>query len=413
MLLLTRAAKSCAAKYRTYSTKVNLNEVVIVSATRTPIGSFLGSLSSLSASRLGSAAIQAAIERAGISKDTINEVYMGNVCPAGLGQAPARQATIFAGLPKSTICTTVNKVCASGMKTVMLASQSLQCGHQEVIIAGGMESMSNVPYYMKRGVTPYGGVTLEDGIVFDGLTDVYNKFHMGNCAENTAKTYKISREQQDEFALSSYRRSAAAWDSRAFQDEIVPVNVPQKKGKPDLVVSEDEEYRKVNFEKFSALKPAFQRENGTVTAGNASTLNDGAAALILTTAGAAQKLNLKPLARVVGFQDAETDPIDFPIAPALAIPPLLQKTNVKKEDVALWEINEAFSVVVLANQKILDLDPTKVNVHGGGVSLGHPIGMSGARIVVHLVHALKPGQKGVAAICNGGGGASSIMIEKL
>ncbi|XP_015112092.1 acetyl-CoA acetyltransferase, mitochondrial isoform X2 [Diachasma alloeum] len=413
MQLISKAAKTCLGRCRSYSTRANLNEVVIVSATRTPIGSFLGSLSSLSATKLGAVAIQGAIERAGIAKDKINEVYMGNVCQAGLGQAPARQSTIFAGLPKSTICTTINKVCASGMKSVMLASQSLQCGHQEVIVAGGMESMSNVPYYMRRGVTPYGGINLEDGIVVDGLTDVYNKFHMGNCAENTAKKHQITREQQDEFALSSYKRSAAAWENKAFQDEIVPVSVPLKKGKPDLVVSEDEEYKRVNFDKFSGLKTVFQKENGTVTAGNASTLNDGAAALILTTAEVAQRMNLKPLARVVGFQDAETDPIDFPIAPALAIPSLLQKTQVNKDDVALWEINEAFSVVVVANQKILNLDPSKVNVHGGAVSLGHPIGMSGARIVVHLVHALKPGQKGVASICNGGGGASSIMIEKL
>ncbi|XP_063990940.1 acetyl-CoA acetyltransferase, mitochondrial isoform X2 [Diachasmimorpha longicaudata] len=410
MQLISRTAKFLG---RAYSTGRQQNEVVIVSATRTPIGSFLGSLSSVSATKLGAVAIQGAIERAGIAKDNINEVYIGNVCQAGLGQAPARQATIFAGLPKSTICTTINKVCASGMKSIMLASQSLRCGDQNVIIAGGMESMSNVPYYMRRGVTPYGGVNLEDGIVFDGLTDVYNKFHMGNCAENTAKKHQITRDEQDEFALSSYKRSAAAWESGAFQDEIIPVNVPQKKGKPDLVVSEDEEYKRVNFEKFKGLKTVFQKENGTVTAGNASTLNDGAAALILTTADVAQRMNLKPLARVVGFQDAETDPIDFPIAPALAIPTLLKKTQVNKNDVAMWEINEAFSVVVVANQKILDLDPNKVNIHGGAVSLGHPIGMSGARIVVHLVHALKPGQKGIAAICNGGGGASSIMIEKL
>lgn len=299
------------------------------------------------------------------------------------------------------------------MKSVMLAAQSLQCGAQDVILAGGMESMSNVPYYMKRGATPYGGVHLLDGIVFDGLTDVYNKFHMGNCAENTAKKLNISRQQQDEFAINSYKRSAEAYKNNAFGSEIVPVSVPQKKGKQPLIINEDEEYKKVDFDKFSKLATVFQRENGTVTAGNASTLNDGAAALILMTADAAQKLNCKPLARVVGFADGECDPIDFPIAPAIAVPKLLKQTGVDKNDVALWEINEAFSVVVLANQQIMDIDPQKVNVHGGAVSLGHPIGMSGARIVVHLVHALKPGQKGVASICNGGGGASSIMIEKL
>ncbi|XP_044008409.1 acetyl-CoA acetyltransferase, mitochondrial isoform X1 [Aphidius gifuensis] len=413
MLSAAKITKNFIRVCREYSTQLSLNDVVIVSATRTPIGSFQGSLSSLSATKLGAIAIQAAIERAGIDKQQIQEVYMGNVCQGGVGQAPARQATIFAGLPKSTICTTINKVCASGMKSVMLASQSLQCGHQDVILAGGMESMSNVPFYMKRGATPYGGVHLDDGIVMDGLTDVYNKFHMGNCAENTAKKYNITREQQDEFAIKSYKRSADAWKMNVFKDELVNVNVPQKRGKADVIITEDEEYKRVDFEKFKTLKTVFQKDNGTVTAGNASTLNDGAAAMILTTSKIAQKLNLKPLARIVGFQDAETDPIDFPIAPALAIPTLLKKTNVNKNDISMWEINEAFSVVVEANQKILDIDPAKVNIHGGAVSLGHPIGMSGARIIVHLVHALKSGEKGVASICNGGGGASSIMIEKL
>lgn len=377
------------------------------------MGSFLGSLSSLSAPQLGAVAMKAAIERAGIPKEEIKEVYMGNVCQGGVGQAPARQATIFSGLPKTTICTTINKVCASGMKSVMLAAQSLQLGHQDVILAGGMESMSNVPYYMKRGQTPYGGVALQDGIVFDGLTDVYNKFHMGNCGENTAKKLGITRQQQDEYAISSYKRSEAAYAANVFASELAPVSVPQKKGTPDKLFEADEEYKRVNFEKFGKLATVFQKDNGTVTAGNASTLNDGGAALILTTADAAKRLNAKPLARIVDYQDAETDPIDFPIAPAFAIPKLLEKTGVSKDDVAMWEINEAFSVVVLANQKMLELDPKKVNMHGGAVSLGHPIGMSGARIVVHLVHALKPGQKGVAAICNGGGGASSIMIERL
>ncbi|XP_015188540.1 PREDICTED: acetyl-CoA acetyltransferase, mitochondrial isoform X1 [Polistes dominula] len=398
---------------RSYSNKVKLNDVVIVSAVRTPVGSFFGSLSNLPATKLGAVAIQGAIERAGITKDQVKEVYMGNVCQAFLGQAPARQATLFADLPKSTICTTVNKVCASGMKSVMLAAQSLQCGHQEIILAGGMESMSNVPFYLKRGEISYGGVRLEDGIVYDGLTDVYNKFHMGNCAESTAKKFKITRQEQDEYAINSYKRSAAAYEKKVFKDELIPVNVPQKKGKPDVIFAEDEEYKRVNFDKFDKLNTVFLKENGTITAGNASTLNDGAAALILTTADVAQKLNLKPLARIVGFQDAATDPIDFPIAPALAIPTLLEKTGLNKNDIALWEINEAFSVVVVANQRLLDIDPSKVNVHGGAVSLGHPIGMSGARIIVHLAHALKSGEKGLASICNGGGGASSIVIEKL
>lgn len=330
-----------------------------------------------------------------------------------MGQAPARQATIFAGLPKSTICTTVNKVCSSGMKSIILATQGLQTGTHDVILAGGMESMSNVPFYLKRGETSYGGMQLVDGIVNDGLTDVYNKFHMGNCAENTAKKLDISRKEQDTYGISSYKRSAAAHEAKAFADEIVPVPVPQKRGAPPVMFSEDEEYKKVNFEKFDKLATVFQKENGTVTAGNASTLNDGAAALVLMTTDAAKRLNVKPLARVLGYADGECDPIDFPIAPTVAIPKLLEKTGVKKDEVALWEINEAFSVVAVANQKVLGLDPAKLNVHGGAVSLGHPIGMSGARLVVHLVHALKKGEKGVAAICNGGGGASSIMIEKL
>ncbi|XP_050584132.1 acetyl-CoA acetyltransferase, mitochondrial isoform X1 [Bombus affinis] len=413
MLLLKNINKIPLMTLRSYSSKVKLNDVVIVSATRTPMGSFLGGLSSLTAPKLGAITIKAAIERAGISKDEITEVYMGNVCQAALGQAPARQATLFAGLPKSTICTTVNKVCASGMKSIMLASQSLQCGHQEIVLAGGMESMSNVPFYLPRGEIKYGGTKLEDGIVFDGLTDVYNKFHMGNCAENTAKKLNITRDEQDRYAINSYKRSATAYANKIFQDELVPVPVPQKRGNPDIVFNEDEEYKKVNFDKFGKLNTVFQKENGTVTAGNASTLNDGAAALILTTTVVAQKMNLKPLARVIAFQDAATDPIDFPTAPSFGISKLLEKTGLNKNDIALWEINEAFSVVVIANQKLLDLDPNTVNIHGGAVSLGHPIGMSGARLVVHLVHALKAGEKGIASICNGGGGASSILIEKL
>lgn len=384
-----------------------------MSATRTPIGSFQGSLSALSATQLGGIAVDSAVKQAGIAKENVTEVIMGNVVSAGAGQAPARQACIFAGLPKSTICTTVNKVCASGMKSIMFASQSLMLGQSEVIVAGGMESMSNVPYYLRRGATPYGGVNLIDGIVFDGLTDVYNKFHMGNCAENTAKKMGITRKDQDDYAISSYKRSAAAWQSRLFDVEITPVNIPQKKGKPDIIITEDEEYKRVDFDKFGNLGTVFQRENGTVTAGNASTLNDGASAVVLMTEDVANALKVKPLARIVNFQDAETDPIDFPIAPAFAVPKLLENAGVKKDDVALWEINEAFSLVVVANMKKMELDPSKVNVHGGAVSLGHPIGMSGSRIVTHLVHNLKQGEYGCASICNGGGGASSILIQKL
>ncbi|KAI8791777.1 acetyl-CoA acetyltransferase mitochondrial [Biomphalaria glabrata] len=397
---------------RSYASKSGLKEVVIVSAVRTPIGSFLGSLSAVPATKLGSVAISAAVKKAGIAPDAVNEVYMGNVLQGRQGQAPSRQATLGAGLPISTPTTTINKVCASGMKAIMLASQSLMCGHQEVMVAGGMESMSNVPFYLKRGTLPYGGIKLEDGIVFDGLTDAYNQFHMGNCAENTAKKFNISRAAQDEFAVRSYSLSQKSAADGVFKSEIVEVEVPQKKGNP-IKVFDDEEYKKTDFSKFQTLKPVFQKENGTVTAANASTLNDGAAALVLMTSEAASKYGVKPLAKIVSFADAAIDPIDFPTAPAFAVPKVLQQAGLKVEDVALWEINEAFSVVVLANVDILKLDINKVNVHGGAVSIGHPIGMSGARITGHLVHTLKQGQFGCASICNGGGGASAILIQKL
>ncbi|KFO20708.1 Acetyl-CoA acetyltransferase, mitochondrial [Fukomys damarensis] len=452
-----------------------MQEVVIVSAARTPIGSFLGCLSSLAAPQLGSIAIQGAIEKAGIPKEEVKEAYMGNVLQGGEGQDPTRQAVLGAGLPISTPCTTVNKVCASGMKAIMMASQNLMCGHQDVMVAGGMESMSNVPYIMNRGATPYGGVKLEDLIVKDGLTDVYNKIHMGNCAENTAKKLNIPRDEQDTYAINSYTKSKAAWEAGKFGNEVIPVTVSVK-GKPDVVVKEDEEYKRVDFSKVPKLKTVFQKENGTVTAANASTLNDGAAAMVLMTTDAAKRLNVKPLARIAAFADAAVDPIDFPVAPAYAVPkvrkgtvtaanastlndgaaamvlmttdaakrlnvkPLariaafadaavdpidfpvapayavpkvLKDAGLKKEDIAMWEVNEAFSVVVLANIKMLEIDPQKVNINGGSVSLGHPIGMSGARIVVHLAHALKQGEYGLASICNGGGGASALLIQKL
>ncbi|XP_030379048.1 acetyl-CoA acetyltransferase, mitochondrial [Scaptodrosophila lebanonensis] len=408
--LLQATRTVCARATRGYSSK--FNDVVVVSAARTPIGSFQSQLAPLSATQLGATAIEAAIQRAGIGKGDVNEVIMGNVVSAGLGQAPARQAAIFAGLPTNVCCTTVNKVCSSGMKAVMLGAQSLALGQADVVVAGGMESMSNVPYYLKRGATPYGGVNLIDGIVFDGLFDVYNKFHMGNCAESVAKKMQISRQDQDAFAIDSYKRSAKAWGDKVFAEEIAPVKIQQKR-KPEVTIAEDEEYRRVNFDKFGQLATVFQRENGTVTAGNASTLNDGGSAVVLMTAEGAQRAGLKPLARIVAYQDAETDPIDFPIAPALAVPKLLARAGVNKQDVAMWEINEAFSLVVLANIRSLDLDPAKVNIHGGAVSIGHPIGMSGARLVTHLSHALKKGELGCASICNGGGGASSILLEKL
>ncbi|NXP57950.1 THILA acetyltransferase, partial [Chloropsis cyanopogon] len=375
-------------------------EVVIASAVRTPIGSFQGSLSSLPASKLGSIAIKGAIDRAGIPVEEVKEAYMGNVLQAGQGQAPARQAVLGAGLPIATPTTTVNKVCASGMKSIMMAAQSLMCGSQDVMVAGGMESMSNVPYTMSRGATPYGGVKLEDLIVKDGLTDAYNHIHMGNCAENTAKKFTISREEQDTYAIGSYTKSKTAWDSGVLQNEIVPVTI-SKKGKPDREVKEDEEYKRVDFR--------------TVTAANASTLNDGAAAVVLMTTEAAKRLKVKPLARIVGmiFLTSRKVLENTPIVCSQTGSPILSETGLKKEDIAMWEINEAFSVVVLANIKMLGIDPQKVNINGGAVSLGHPIGMSGARIVVHMAHALKPGQYGLAGICNGGGGASAILIEKL
>uniref|UniRef100_A0A8C1WZL5 acetyl-CoA C-acetyltransferase n=1 Tax=Cyprinus carpio TaxID=7962 RepID=A0A8C1WZL5_CYPCA len=384
-------------------------EVVIVSAVRTPIGSFKGSLSTVPATKLGSIAIKGAVEKAGIPVEEVKEVYMGNVLQAGEGQAPTRQALLGAGLPLSTPATTINKVCASGMKSIMMAAQSLMCGHQDVMVAGGMESMSQVPYVMAREAPPYGGVNLEDLIVKDGLTDVYNKFHMQmycTCAENTAKNSGISREEQDAFAINSYSRSKAAWESGILAKEVVSVSIPQK-GKPDIVVKEDEEYKKVDFSKVPKLRAVFQKENGTVTAANASTLNDGAAALVLMTADAAKRLNVTPLAKILG-EAFRT----FLQCSTICFAQVLKKVGVKKEDIAMWEINEAFSVVVLANIKMLDIDPDKVNINGGAVSLGHPIGMSGARIVGHMVHNLKSGQYGLAGICNGGGGASSILIQK-
>jgi len=377
------------------------------------MGGFRGSLSSMSAPQLGAVAIKSALERASCPAEAVDEVYMGAVLQGGMGQAPDRQAALFAGIPVTVPCTAVNKVCASGMKSIMQAAQSLALGQNGVMVAGGMESMSNVPYYMSRGDTPYGGVAMRDGLVADGLTDVYNKFHMGNCGENTAKVLAISREEQDEYGLGSYKKAAAAYAEGNIKEELVQVEIKGKRGKPSTFVTEDEEYKKVNFDKFSKLATVFQKEGGTVTAGNASTLSDGAAATVLMTAQTADSLKCKPLARIVGYADGATNPIDFPIAPKFATDKLLKQTGVNVADVDLWEINEAFSVVVLANIKLSEIDPAKVNIHGGAVSLGHPLGASGTRIVNHLVFALKPGQKGVASICNGGGGASAIMIERL
>lgn len=389
-----------------------LQDVYIVSSVRTPIGSFQGALAPLSATKLGALVFAEAVKRAGILPSNVEEVYFGNVISAGAGQAPARQVALGAGCPESVICTTINKVCASGMKSVMLAAQAIQLG-QHIVVAGGMESMSNTPYILRgmRAGSGYGHQTAEDLILADGLTDVYNKFHMGMCAEHTAEQYNITRQAQDDYALRSYACSTAATASGRLAREILPITVPHRKG--DVVVKDDEEFKNLNAAKVSTLRPAFKKEKGTVTAANASKLNDGACALVLMSGEAVKKFNVKPLARIRGFADAARLPIDFPIAPALAVPKALKAAGVAIGDVAQWEFNEAFAVVAIANQMILGLDMAKVNPYGGGVSLGHPIGMSGARITGTLAHQMLPGQIGCAAICNGGGGASAIVVEKL
>ncbi|KAJ2649623.1 Acetyl-CoA acetyltransferase, mitochondrial [Coemansia sp. RSA 1250] len=384
-------------------------DVVIASAVRTPVGCFRGSLAKLTAPELGAVAIKGAIDKAGVDPTHVKEVYMGNVLQAGQGQAPATQALIKAGLSASTPATTINKVCASGMKAVMLAAQNIELGIQPAMVAGGMESMSNVPFYVPRG-KEYGHGELADGIIKDGLWDVYNQIHMGNCAEQTARKHGITREMQDEHAIGSYKRAAAAWKAGSFDNEVLPVTVKTRKG--EKVVSVDEEFTNVNFDKITSLRPVFDK-TGTVTAANASTLNDGASALLLMSADQTAEYGVKPLARIVSYADAATLPIDFPIAPSLAVPIALERAGLAIKDIALWELNEAFSVVARVNEKILGLDPATVNVSGGAVALGHPIGSSGSRILVTLTHLLKSGQFGCASICNGGGGASAIVIQKL
>jgi acetyl-CoA C-acetyltransferase len=392
-----------------------MKEVYIIAAVRTPIGSFGGSLAAVTAPQLGAAAIKGALKKAGVEAKEVQEVYMGNVLTANVGQAPARQAAVFAGLPYEVPCTTINKVCASGSKAIMLAAQSIMLGINDVVIAGGMESMSNVPYYLDKARNGYklGHGQLTDGLIKDGLWDVYNDFHMGNAAELTAKEMKITREMQDDYAIQSYKKSAAASQSGMFKDEIISVEILQKGGAA-LEITEDEEYRKVNFEKVPSLKPVFQKD-GTVTAANASTLNDGASALILMSKEKADQLGLKPVAKILGFADAEQKPEWFTTSPSLAIPKALKNAGIKENQVDFYEINEAFAVVSIANNIKLNLDPAKVNVFGGAVSLGHPIGCSGARIVTTLTNILnkKNGSIGVTGICNGGGGASAIVIEKM
>jgi len=388
-------------------------KIVIVSAARTPIGKFLGGLSSVPAPKLGAVAIKGALDKIGLDYNLVDEVIMGNVVQAGVGQAPARQAAKFAGLPDSVIATTVNKVCASGMKAVSQAAQAIQLGDAEIVVAGGMENMSMIPHYvhMRNGVK-FGPATFIDGLQNDGLVDVYDQQAMGVFADLCASEYKISREEQDAFAIESYTRSAKAWEEGKFNNEIVPVSIPQRKGEP-IVISVDEEYTNVKLDKIPALNPAFTKE-GTVTAANASTINDGAAAMVLMSEEKAKDLGLKPLAYITSYADAEQEPKWFTTAPSKALPKALDKAGLKTSDVDFFEFNEAFSVVGLANAKILGLDASKVNVNGGAVSLGHPLGCSGARIIVTLINVLEQNsaKRGAAAICNGGGGASAIVIER-
>lgn len=392
-----------------------MKEVVIVSAVRTPIGSFGGAFSEIPATKLGAIAIEGALSKINLKPNLVEEVYMGMVIQAGVGQAPARQAARFAGLPDSIPCTTINKVCASGLKSVMLAAQSIMLGQNSIVVAGGMENMSQVPFLLEKARYGYklGNATMYDALLKDGLTDVYHNTHMGVSAELCAKEYQISREEQDAYAVESYSRSAKAWKEGKFSNEIVPVSVPSRKGEP-TIVSEDEEYKQVKFDKIPSLKPVFQKD-GTVTAANASTLNDGASALVLMSAEKAKELGIKPLARIVSFADAEQAPEWFTTTPSVALPIAIKRAEKNISDIDCFEINEAFSVVSLANNKILELNPSKVNINGGAVALGHPLGSSGSRILVTLINVLDQnnGKFGAAAICNGGGGASALIIEKL
>ena len=389
-------------------------EVVIVSVARTPIGSFMGSLSNIPAPKLGAIAIKGALDKINLNPDLIDEVFIGNVVSAGVGQAPARQAAIFAGIPDTVPCTTINKVCASGMKSVMLAAQSISLGDTEIVVAGGIENMSSIPHYLHgRQGTKFGPTTLEDGMQKDGLVDAYDKVAMGVCADACATKYGFSREDQDAYAIQSYQRSSEAWKSGKFSDEIIPVEIPQRRGAP-ILMTEDEEYKNVKMDKIPSLRAAFSKE-GTVTAANASTINDGGAALILMSAEKALELKLTPIAKIKSFADAAHEPEWFTTAPSKAIPKALSKANISISDVDYFELNEAFSVVGLANMKILNIKNECVNVNGGAVSLGHPLGVSGARIIIALTSILKQhnAKIGAAGICNGGGGASAMIIESI
>jgi len=390
-----------------------MKEVYIISAVRTPLGSFGGALAGISATKLGATAIKGALAKAGVDGKEVQEVYMGSVLQANLGQAPARQAAMFAGLPNTVQCTTINKVCASGMKAIMIGAQSIMCGDADVVVAGGMENMSQVPFYSEnmRWGNKYGNVTMIDGLAKDGLTDVYHNYAMGNAADLCAKECNISREEQDAFAIESYKRSQAAWAAGKFNDEIVPVEIPQRKGDP-IVMKEDEEYKNVRFDKIPELKAAFAKD-GTATAANSSTMNDGAAAVVLMSKEKAEKLGVKPIAILKGYADAEHAPEWFTTAPSLAVPKAVAKAGLTLGDINYFELNEAFSTVGIVNMQKMKLDASKVNVNGGAVSLGHPLGCSGARIIVTLIHVLKQNKAkyGAAGICNGGGGASAVVVE--
>ncbi|KAJ5083057.1 Acetyl-CoA acetyltransferase [Penicillium argentinense] len=393
-----------------------IQEAYILSAARTPTAKFNGSFASVSAPQLGAVAIKSALSKSNVPVDKVTDVYMGNVLQGSVGQAPARQASIFAGLPSTVEAMTVNKVCASGLKAVALAAQNIQLGLAEAQVAGGMENMTRVPYYMPRSsqLPPFGEIKLEDGLIKDGLWDVYNQFHMGICAEQTAKKYEVSREDQDQYAIRSYERAQAAWNENKFADEIAPVTVKGKKG--DTVIERDEGFENLRADKLTTLKPAFLRDGtGTVTAGNASTMNDGASALVLANKEIAREFGTggRALARIVSSADAAIDPVDFPVAPAKAVPIALERAGITKDQVAVWEFNEAFAAVIKANEKILGLQDAKVNMLGGAISLGHALGSSGSRILVTLLHQLQPGEYGVAAICNGGGAASAMVVQKL
>ncbi|KAE9364096.1 thiolase, partial [Stipitochalara longipes BDJ] len=400
----------------TTSARQEIQEAYILSASRTPTAKFNGSFTTVSAPQLGAVAIKSAIEKSKVPISKITDVYMGNVLQGNVGQAPARQAAIFAGLPSSVEAITINKVCASGLKAVVLAAQNIQLGLAEAQVAGGMENMTRVPYYIPRasGLPAFGNVQMEDGLIKDGLWDVYNQFHMGVCAETTAKKYEITREMQDDYTKQSYSRAQEAWSRQAFKDEIAPVTVKGRKG--DTIIDTDEGYLDIKLDKVSTLKPAFVRDGtGTVTAASSSTLNDGASALVLGNAAIAREYGAgsRVLARICGSADAAIDPVDFPVAPAKAVPIALERAGIKKEDVAIWEFNEAFAAVIKANEKILGLEGANVNPLGGAISLGHALGSSGSRILTTLLHQLKVGEYGVAAICNGGGAATAVVVQRI